>query len=205
MIATVFDTLVWALAFSLCVPGLGGRPARAVAVLLGIALAISIPLADSSLMGALRGLFAGLSVASLVVLTALFVARVQRGGVFAGGERVSIAVLATVVGVLFYPLALGLGPVDPYAWGYGGATLALIAGGVGLLAWMAGLRVLVLCLVLALPAWRMQLLASPNLWDYLIDPLLAIGALIALIVMALKSARRVSSRPEQPGVKRGAA
>ena len=204
MIATVFDTLGWALAFSLCVPGLGGRPVRAVAALLGIALAISVPLADSSLIGALRGLFAGLSVATQVVLTALFVARVKRGGVFAGGERVSIAVLATAVGALFYPLALGLGPVDPYAWGYAGATLATIAGGVGLLAWLAGLRMLALCIVLALPAWRLQLLASPNLWDYLIDPLLAIGALIALILMALKSARRVRSRPEQQGADSGA-
>lgn len=191
MIATVFDTLGWALALALCVPGLAGRPRVAVAVLVAAALAISIPVADTSLIAALRGLFAGLSVATVVVLAALFAARVRCGGVFARGERGLIALLAAVTGVLFYPPVLGLGPVDPYAWGYGGLILPLLAGAAALLAWMAGVRVLALALVLALPAWRLHLLASPNLWDYLIDPMLALGALGALIVMAFNAAKGV--------------
>lgn len=195
MIALMADTLAWALALALCVPGLGGRPRRAAAVLAAVVVAISIPVAGTSLIGVLRGLFAGLSVATLVVVTALFIARAAQRGLFARGERVSIAALACVVGVLFYPPALGLGPVDPYAWGYGGATLPVLAGAAALMAWLAGMRVLALAVVLALPAWRLHLLASPNLWDYLIDPLLALGALVALIVTALKSANRARRRP----------
>ena len=79
----------------------------------------------------------------------------------------------------FYPFALGLGMIDPYAWGYGsiaffiGAlTFALVCG---LLNWVKGVWIIAIAII----AWAAHWHESANLWDYLLDPFLVIWALLA--------------------------
>jgi hypothetical protein len=85
-----------------------------------------------------------------------------------------------LVSLIFYPLALGLGMIDPYAWGYsslglfiGVLVLALVCGLAG---WTKGVWII----ALAVLAWAGHWHESTNLWDYVLDPLLAIWAVIAL-------------------------
>ena len=85
------------------------------------------------------------------------------------------------ISFMFYPLALGLGMIDPYAWGYsslrlliGVLVLALICGLAG---WTKGVWII----ALAVLAWAGHWHESTNLWDYVLDPLLAIWAVIALV------------------------
>lgn len=193
----ILATGAWALALTLCVPGLRGRPLRALAAVGMAAALLHLPLAGTTLLATLRGLFAEPALTTVVVLAALLLARV--GGAvpirFDGLERRLVAVLAVAVGLVFYPPALGLGPVDPYAWGYGGALLPLGVGGVAMLACVGGCPVLALALAAALAGWRLHWLASPNLWDYLIDPLLVLGALLALLGAAARSAYRAMRTP----------
>ncbi|NMG73592.1 hypothetical protein [Aromatoleum diolicum] len=192
MIAEVFDTLVWVLAVTLCVPGLRGRPGRAAAAMAVTAAMLWIPMGGSSGLAVLRGAVASPAVTTLAILAVLLVSRCGGASLFACGERVQIAALVALTGLLFYPPALGLGVVDPYAWGYGSAALPLAAGALALTCGAAGRWVLAAALTAALAAWRLKLLDSPNLWDYLIDPLLAIGGLLALALYAVrrKSAKR---------------
>ena len=86
-----------------------------------------------------------------------------------------------LVSLIFYPLALGLGMIDPYAWGYsslglfiGVLVLALVCGLAG---WTKGVWII----ALAVLAWAGHWHESTNLWDYVLDPLLAIWAVIALV------------------------
>jgi len=86
-----------------------------------------------------------------------------------------------LVSLIFYPLALGLGMIDPYAWGYsslglfiGVLVLALVCGLAG---WTKGVWII----ALAVLAWAGHCYESTNLWDYVLDPLLAIWAVIALV------------------------
>ncbi len=86
-----------------------------------------------------------------------------------------IAVLA----IVFYPFALGVSMFDPYAWGYGSIALlisvlifALICGLVG---WTKGVWIIGVAII----AWSVRWHESSNLWDYLLDPALAIWALFA--------------------------
>ena len=92
------------------------------------------------------------------------------------GFKVSVAVIAMV----FYPLALGLGMLDPYAWGYGsiGLLIATIFFAVvcGLAAWTKGVWILSFAII----AWATHWHESSNLWDYLLDPFLAIWTLLAI-------------------------
>jgi hypothetical protein len=94
-----------------------------------------------------------------------------------------------LISLIFYPLALGLGMIDPYAWGYsslglfiGVLVLALVCGLVG---WTKGVWII----ALAVLAWAGHWHESTNLWDYVLDPLLAIWAVIALVNTILRKRR----------------
>lgn len=94
-----------------------------------------------------------------------------------------------LIAIAFYPLALGLGMIDPYAWGYGSITFfiavlffALVCG---LANWSKGVWII----AIAILAWAAQWHESANLWDYLLDPFLAIWALGGLITTLYRRRR----------------
>lgn len=93
------------------------------------------------------------------------------------------------IAILFYPLALGLGMLDPYAWGYGslGLLLAIVffASLCGLLGWTKGVWIIALAIV----AWAGHWHESTNLWDYVLDPLLCLWAFITCIQFLLQRRR----------------
>ena len=92
------------------------------------------------------------------------------------GFKVSLA----LIGLAFYPLALGLGMLDPYGWGYGSTGLliavTLVALVCGLTGWTKGAWILSVAII----AWAAHWHESTNLWDYLLDPFLALWALMAI-------------------------
>ena len=92
-------------------------------------------------------------------------------------ERSAVFYAVAAAAVFLYPLALGWGDWDAYrpGWGSPGMLLALLVLAVVCMA--RGLRLLPALIALALLAWTAGLLESGNLWDYLIDPWLAAGAI----------------------------
>lgn len=80
--------------------------------------------------------------------------------------------LLVLLALVFYPLALGAGPVDVYGWGYNSSLLLWALLLVGVLAWLTRNYLLCVLLVAAQLAYAGGLLVSDNLWDYLFDPLL---------------------------------
>jgi hypothetical protein len=99
--------------------------------------------------------------------------------------KVSVACIA----IVFYPLALGFGMIDPYAWGYGSIlffiTVLLFAVVCGLANWSKG----VWMIAIAILAWAAHWHESANLWDYLLDPFLAVWALMAVFGVFYKRRR----------------
>ena len=93
----------------------------------------------------------------------------------------------------FYPFALGLGMTDPYVWGY--SSIALLAGVLifalvcGLAGWVRGTWIF----ALALLAWSVHWHESMNLWDYVLDPFLALWSMIS-ILLAWNQRRREKAR-----------
>lgn len=84
-----------------------------------------------------------------------------------------------VFAVIFYPMALGFGPFDPYSLGYQPWPLLAALGPVGIALWLRQLNVWLVILALDLLAYASGLFA--NLWDVLFDPLLV---LVALAIVA---------------------
>ncbi|MEI6182291.1 MAG: hypothetical protein WCP25_03200 [Polynucleobacter sp.] len=97
------------------------------------------------------------------------------------------------IAITFYPLALGLGMIDPYAWGYGSTlffiAVLLFAAVCGLANWNKGVWII----AIAILAWAAHWHESANLWDYLLDPFLAVWALIA-VFGALYGKRKENAR-----------
>jgi len=94
--------------------------------------------------------------------------------------------LALAAGFL-YPFALGWTPFDPYALGYGSIEFVTALLSITLAAWVARLNLIVLVVVVAVLAFLGGAYESRNLWDYLIDPLVALYAMVRLLAAAAVS------------------
>ncbi len=90
-----------------------------------------------------------------------------------------------------YPMALGFGMFDPYALGWEWSPLfaCLFAVTVALL--LTGNRFGVV-LAASMAAFDLHLLESTNLWDYLVDPVFAVAALVGMAGAVLRRRRRFS-------------
>ncbi len=159
--------------------GLGARRAvvAAVLVLALVPLGGGLPLA-----GYLRGATGDLSITSLLLLT-LYLLRYKgtsRLPPQASGGRDALPALVVLTAVVLYPMGLGWGSFDPYRLGYGSYGMLAVLLLLALAAVLRGAALVAIALALAVLAWSAGWYASPNLWDYLLDPMVAVYALVAL-------------------------
>jgi hypothetical protein len=175
----------------LLLPGVSRLKGLRLALLLGAVAAIAlIPFGGLPLAAYLRGAIGDLSITSVLLLL-LVLARPLLGLPISRPRSIGLALI--VLGALvLYPKALGLGAGDPYRLGYG--DVGLLAGLLILALTALWRRLPGIALGLALPvaAWAAGWYESSNLWDYLLDPLVAIYAAAALLrrgVGTLRSTR----------------
>ena len=157
--------------------------------------------AQLPLLAYVRGISSDLSV-TLVALSCLGLSqRLFRVPVIATQERMALNGVIAIAALFLYPLALGWGDWDAYrlGWGSWGLWATLLA--LSLVFWIKGLRLLPLLIGLALLAWTAGLMESTNLWDYLIDPWLALAALVQCmkagvqaLLLRFRRARAVGQR-----------
>lgn len=150
---------------------------RRAGVLGAAIVVVSIPLWGVSTAGFVRGMTGDLSISTLALLALVLVRSFSGRALVADQDRHAMLKAVLIAAALFYPLALGLGMFDPYRLGYG--NLWFMTALLGLAVW-SGLRysmLLALCVALAVAAWSAGWYESPNLWDYLLDPWLAVYAL----------------------------
>lgn len=83
-----------------------------------------------------------------------------------------------MIGLVFYPLALGAGNFDPYRLGYQPGLLVACCASIALALWWRGRAIWLWLLAVDLMAYAVHLLESSNFWDYLIDPLLVVTCLL---------------------------
>lgn len=170
------------------------RQARSrLAVLQAVVFALMlIPFGNMPLAAYVRGMTGDLSITTLVLLGCAMLRPWK--GCATDSQRVALLGLIALVALAFYPLALGAGAYDPYRLGYGSAQFVAVLLLFALAAWLRGYAVIVLCIALAVLGWAVGWYESGNLWDYLIDPLVAIYALAAIMnscIRALLKAGRV--------------
>jgi hypothetical protein len=81
-----------------------------------------------------------------------------------------------VAGILLYPSAMGLVPLDVYALGYRPTALLLVLLALVILAWMTRRTMSAYVILVVVAAFNVHLLESDNLWDYLTDPFITLWA-----------------------------
>jgi len=151
------------------------------AVMLAAALAVFVPIGELSIAACVRGVTGDLSMSTLVLAGAACFAQLTGRTLIGLRDRQALCWLLALAAAFLYPFALGWTPFDPYALGYGsiGFLTALLA--ITLAAWWARLHVIVLVVIAAALAYLVGAYESRNLWDYLIDPLASVYALVRLL------------------------
>lgn len=147
-----------------------------VAVLL--ALGLFLPVYGLSIAQWLRSVVGDLSVLTLVIFLNILAQRLFNHKLLAPAARNGLLLGVALVGVVFYPLALGVSVFDPYQLGYSPLLMSVLLCLASIVAWMKSKRDLAIILLLPLIAYNFHLLESANLWDYLVDPVLLIYALV---------------------------
>ena len=151
------------------------------------AIAVLIPLGGLPLAAYVRGWIGDLSITSLVLLL-IAILRPLCGCPSSDIEaKTALFILIAFAALGLYPMALGIGYFDPYRLGYGNPWFM---GGLLLVALAACFRQIPLAafsIALAVLAWSIGWYESSNLWDYLLDPLLAIYATSALLKRSMQT------------------
>ena len=152
-----------------------------------------VPVGDLLAVEYLRGVFGDLSIVTQMLLAAFVVGRAPERR-----QLGAIMGLALASAVFLYPATLGLTVFDPYALGYTSLAFAAVLAAITLVAWYLGFEWLAACLLVAVASKVAGVLESRNLWDYLVDPLLALYALFWLCRSALRSRRPSAAAPSTP-------
>jgi hypothetical protein len=160
------------------------------------ALVVFVPIGDLSVAGYVRGATGDLSVTTLALAAGTCLARLTGRRLLEPRELNVLLGLLAVAALFLYPFALGWTPFDPYALGYGSIAFVTVLLLVTLAAWHARLKLVVSVVLVGALAYLVGVYESRNLWDYLIDPLVAVYALAVLSARFL-AARRVAGRGPQ--------
>ena len=147
-----------------------------------------IPIYEISTVLRLKGLFADLSLTTLTLLVLWPVLRLKKISLN-NPDSAGLCAVVLVLAVTLYPMALGVGAYDPYALGFRPWTLLTAIAALGVLATLRGYLVSKTIVVVVLIGYWLRVLDSQNLWDYLIDPILAIFAIIYLLRYFLRNGK----------------
>lgn len=187
--------LAFALVVFLLLPLGSCRPAQRVLAFGLVLLAGLIPLPwGIPLAGYLRGLTDDLAITTMIWLAAAVLVKSGLAPKPRGTTSLQLWLMFCALGLLLYPAAMGVGMLDPYRWGYSPRPLILGIGLLALLMLWLGNAMAALMLSLATVAYLLDLKQSDNYWDYLLDPFVAVYAVLAsalyLLVKAYGSIRR---------------
>jgi len=160
-----------------------------IAVMLAGAFAVFATFGELSAAAYVRGVTGDLSMTTLVLAGAACVAQFTRGTVIEPRDLRVLFWLVAAAAAFLYPFALGWTRFDPYALGYGSIEFVTALLLVTLAAWHFRRNVVVLIIVAAALAYCVGAYESRNLWDYLIDPLVALVALVRLLAGARRGIR----------------
>lgn len=89
-----------------------------------------------------------------------------------------------IFALIFYPLALGWGPFDPFGVGYQPHLVLLVLVPFGLFLWHRQEQILLLMITVDLAGYGLGLFS--NLWNALFDPVLVTLAVIQLLTRTVK-------------------
>lgn len=172
----------------LLLPGIAKPAGLRLALLPGAVFVLMlIPFGGMPIAAYVRGVTGDLSITTLVLLWCALL-RPWFGCVAVEAKhRYALLIMIALVALALYPMALGIGAYDPYRLGYGNLQFVTVLLLLALAAWFRKSSLIALCIALATLAWAVGWYKSGNLWDYLLDPFMAIYALAVITICGVKA------------------
>jgi len=169
----------------LLMPGAARLSGLKLTVLQGTVFALLlIPIGELPLAAYLRGVTGDLSITTLALIgCALSSPYIACDGNDARSRRALLTLVAAVA-LPLYPMFLGWTAIDPYRLGYSDPQFVSALMLVAFAAWLLNRHLIAACISLAILAWTTGWYESDNLWDYLLDPWVAVYALSVIMLQA---------------------
>ena len=145
-----------------------------------------MPINGLPVAGYIRGFLGDLSITTLILLFTASMSALLDRNFYKPRSFFLTMLLVLAAGLFLYPFSLGFTDFDPYALGYSSKAFLAFFFAVALTAWYFNLYLLVMIIVLDASAYLMGIYESRNIWDYLIDPLVALFAVFWLIIWMIK-------------------
>ena len=155
-----------------------------------VVLVMMLPFGALPPAGYLRGMVGDLCLTSLVLVADAYARRLGLVPVPEARRRAGLLVVLVIAAGALYPLALGAGAYDPYRLGYGDPWFLGLLLALALAAVARRESLLALVIALAVLGWAAGAYESGNLWDYLIDPWLALYAAFSGLASTVSWLRR---------------
>jgi len=146
---------------------------------------VLMPLGELPLAAYVRGATGDLSITTLVLIWGGLLHRWCGLASVDAKQRDALLTVVALIAVALYPLSLGVGMFDPYRYGFACVAFIIALFIIALTAWIRRSDLIALCIALAAFAWSIGWYESSNLWDYLVDPFLAIYA-VWVIAFSMK-------------------
>ncbi len=122
-----------------------------------------------------------LSITTMVLLSvAVFYSFTSRD-LLQNREMTLLLVLIVIGGLIVFPESFGFDQFNGYQMGFGSMVFAVGLLSLSLVFVLLRMYVAAAAIVLSVGAFDLHFLVSSNLWDYLLDPLLAIYACVILV------------------------
>ena len=139
-----------------------------------------LPINELSIAHYLRVIIGDLSPVTICLLVVYVYGRFRPTPEVLVRDHKTLHLLVGVTAVVFYPSALGVSSIDLYSQGYYPMVLAPALLAIFCLGIYRGWYFLSALIAIAWSSYQFSLMDSDNLWDYLIDPVLAIYCLFNL-------------------------
>ncbi|MGW8248397.1 MAG: hypothetical protein ACWGOV_09830 [Acidiferrobacterales bacterium] len=163
-----------------------------------VALVLLVPVHGLSLFQYQWSVIGDLSLTSKTYLIAWILYRVGGPVVTDMNEIRKVLGAIAILGLVFYPLSLGLSPFDPYGAGYSASVLIIFTVVTLAYGMRKGYFVLTAAMLLALWSYLLGLMESDNLFDYLLDPLLFLYAAGFTCVTLLRNLKAIKASGQKP-------
>ena len=179
---------VAAAAAVLLLPGMAKLARSRLAMLQAAVFALMlIPFGGMPAAAYLRGMTGDLSITTLVLLSCAMLRPWCGCAAVQARNRLALLGLIALAALALYPMALGAGVYDSYQLGYGNLQFVVVLLLLALAAWFRGYAMITLYIALATLAWAVGWYESDNLWDYLVDPFVAIYALASIMILCVNT------------------
>ena len=160
---------------------------------LGISAVIGFfKIGDLRLIAYPGGVLGDLSITTQILLASVIVKQVPRIDILSARDRSSVFLAAAAGGLVVYPFSSGLTMLDVYSLGFESTALLIGLAVLAVMGWYLrpGAAIVI---PLGVIAFNFGWLTSTNVWDYLLDPMLALFAwgwlLIVFTSRTLSTAR----------------